>query len=84
MDLYTATRHFFGWYALNVLELAPEVIALHFGHTDGGRLIRELYGHPDAVLARRRICEAFRRTAAVTVLDGPAARQRPGPRRQAG
>jgi len=24
VDLYTATRHYFGWYAWNVLELARE------------------------------------------------------------
>lgn len=62
VDLYTATRHFYGWYALNVLDLQPHVIALHLGHTDGGRLVRELYGHPDAAIARERIREAFRST----------------------
>ena len=45
VSLYLATRHFYGWYALNVLDLPPHVIALHLGHTDGGRLVRELYGH---------------------------------------
>ena len=62
-SLYLATRHFYGWYALNVLELPPHVIALQLGHTDGGRLVRELYGHPDAALARKRTRDAFRSTA---------------------
>ncbi len=51
VSMYLATRHFYGWYALNVAELPPHVIALQLGHTDGGRLVRELYGHPDAALA---------------------------------
>jgi integrase len=67
-SLYLATRHFYGWYALNVVELPPHVIALQLGHTDGGRLIRELYGHPDAALARERTREAFRSVAPVTPL----------------
>ena len=59
VDLYTATRHYFGWYAWNVLELDARDIALHFGHQDGGELIRKLYGHPDAKLARDRVRAAF-------------------------
>lgn len=70
-SLYLATRHLYGWYALNVLELPPHVIALQLGHADGGRLVRELYGHPDAALARARTREAFRRMAPVVAL--PAA-----------
>ena len=27
------------------------MIALHFGHRDGGKLVRKLYGHPDAAIA---------------------------------
>jgi integrase len=60
VDLYTATRHYFGWYAWNVLGLDPRDIALHFGHQDGGELVRKLYGHADAALARDRVREAFR------------------------
>jgi hypothetical protein len=51
-----------------VLELAPHVIALQLGHTDGGRLVGELYGHPDAALARDRVREAFRSVASVETL----------------
>jgi integrase len=67
-SLYLATRHYFGWYALNVLDLPPHVIALQLGHTDGGRLVRELYGHPDAAMARERTREAFRSVAPVAAL----------------
>jgi integrase len=60
VDLYLATRHYFGWYAWNVLGLDARDIALHFGHRDGGELVRKLYGHPDAALARERVREAFK------------------------
>ena len=42
MTLYLATRHYFGYYALNVLDLEPSVIAVQLGHRDGGRLVEEL------------------------------------------
>jgi integrase len=57
--LYLATRHYFGWYAVNVLELAPHVVAEQLGHRDGGKLITTLYGHPDQKLARGKIRAAF-------------------------
>jgi integrase len=66
--LYLATRHWFGWWALNVAGLPPHQIALQLGHEDGGQLVRELYGHPDAAIARERIREASRATVPVTVL----------------
>jgi integrase len=59
MTLYLATRHHFGWYALNVLGLEPHIIAEQLGHKDGGKLVVELYGHPDQRRARRLIREAF-------------------------
>jgi integrase len=68
VPLYLATRHWFGWFALNVLELPPHTIAQQLGHTDGGRLVRELYGHPDAAIARERIREAVRAITLVTAL----------------
>jgi integrase len=71
-SLYLATRHYFGWYALNVLDLPPHVIALQLGHTDGGRLVRELYGHPDAALARERVRDAFRAVTGVGPLNAAA------------
>jgi integrase len=66
--LYLATRHYFGWYALNVLELPPHVIALQLGHDDGGTLVRELYGHPDAAMATERTRQAFRSVAPVAAI----------------
>jgi hypothetical protein len=71
VDLYVASRHYFGRHALNVLELPAHVIALHyFGHQGGGELVRSTYGHPDAGLARERVREAFR---AAPVLPVPLA-----------
>jgi len=62
MHLYMATRHYFGWFAWNVLELDARDIAIQFGHQDGGELVRKLYGHPDAARARERVRvrEAFK------------------------
>ncbi len=60
VDLYTTTRHYFGWYAWNVLELDARDIALHFGHQDGDELVRKLYGHADARLLADRVRRAFR------------------------
>jgi len=57
---YIATRHYLGSYAWNVPEPDDRDIALHFGHQDGGELVRKLYGRPDAALARQRMREAFR------------------------
>ena len=45
------------------------MIALQLRHTDGGRLVAELYGHPDAAIARERIRAAFRAVPAVTALE---------------
>jgi hypothetical protein len=58
--LYLVTRHFFGWYALNILGLPDHVIAAQLGHRDGGKLVRTTYGHPDARIARERVSEAYR------------------------
>jgi hypothetical protein len=60
MELYVATRHYFGWYAFNVLGLKDKDIALHLGHRDGGKLVRTTYGHPDEAIARANVREAFR------------------------
>jgi hypothetical protein len=42
----TASRHYFAWYALNVLEVDEKWIALQLGHRDGGGLVRTTYGPP--------------------------------------
>jgi hypothetical protein len=63
--LYMATRHFAGWFMLNVLRQTCEDIALALGHTDGGELVRKLYGHLDEGAARkRRVAERLRRARA--------------------
>lgn len=59
--LYLATRHYFAWYALNVLELDPRDIAEQLGHKDGGKLIIKTYGHPDQAISRRRLRDAYDR-----------------------
>jgi integrase len=67
VPLYLATRHHFAWYAWNVLGLDARDVALQLGHRDGGRLVRELYGHADAAIARDRIREAFRQAPPAVV-----------------
>jgi integrase len=59
MTLYVATRHYFGWYATNVLRIPSEVLAVQFGHKDGGKLIRDLYGHADKDISREAIRTAY-------------------------
>jgi hypothetical protein len=51
-----------------VLGLPAHVVALQLRHDDGGTLVGELYGHPDAAIARERIRAAFRVTAPVVAL----------------
>jgi integrase len=68
VSLYEATRHYFAWYLLNVCELPEHVVAQQLRHDDGGTLVRQLYGHSDAAIARDRIRAAFRDTATVTAL----------------
>jgi hypothetical protein len=53
---------------LNVAELPDHVVAQQLRHNDGGTLIRELYGHADAAIARERIRAAFRSLAPVVAL----------------
>jgi hypothetical protein len=55
-----------------VLDLPPHQIALQLGHQDGGRLVRELYGHPDAAIARQRLRGAVRSIASVTTVGRAA------------
>jgi hypothetical protein len=42
-------------------RLDEPVAEAAIGHQDSGELVRKLYGHPDATLARERVREAFRR-----------------------
>lgn len=68
MSLYLATRHYFGWYAVNELQLPPHVVAEQLGHKDGGELVTRLYGHPDAGRARQLIRQAHDSHGRVTPL----------------
>jgi integrase len=61
-SLYLATRHFAGWYMVNVLDLPSEDVAIALGHTDGGELVRRLYGHRDRDRALDRVAAAYERT----------------------
>ncbi len=65
-SLYLATRHFAGWYMVNVLELPSEDVAIALGHTDGGELVRKLYGHRDQERALDRVTAAYERMANFT------------------
>lgn len=56
---YLATRHYFGWYATNVLDLPAAIVAEQLGHKDGGRLVEQLYGHPDRSRRRRQLRDAY-------------------------
>jgi integrase len=58
-SLYLATRHFAGWYMVNILEMPSEDVAIALGHQDGGNLVRRLYGHRDTHRALNRIIGAY-------------------------
>jgi integrase len=68
-SLYLATRHHAGWYMRNVLGLDSEDVAIALGHTDGGELVRRLYGHLDKNLALDRVAMAYEQRANVRPLD---------------
>lgn len=53
---------------VNVLDLPSEDVAIALGHTDGGELVRRLYGHRDHDRALDRVATAYRRTASQTQL----------------
>ncbi len=45
---------------INLLELPSEDVAIALGHTDGGELVRKLYGHRDRERALDRVAAAYR------------------------
>ena len=51
-------KHFAGHYLYVTLGLPDRVVAEQLGHRDGGKLVRELYGHAD-VGAVEEIDRAF-------------------------
>jgi integrase len=67
-DLYLCTRHYCGWYLVNVLEMRSEDVAYQLGHEDDGELVRSRYGHRDRNVALRKIEEAFESRGNVTPL----------------
>lgn len=82
LDFYEL-RHFGASHMLNELELEPWVIAEQLRHSDGGKLVIELYGHPD----RRKAIDRIRRAytgAAVTELRGTDSQARPARRGRIG
>lgn len=54
-------RHFTATYLVQDIGLMPAEAAHQLGHSDGGKLIMELYAHPDADRMRGAIKDAFRR-----------------------
>jgi integrase len=74
MDLYEL-RHFCGWWMVNILKMPESQVALHLGHTDGGVLVRKLYGHADQRIAIDAMHAAFEQRAGnVVALRRNAAR----------
>lgn len=67
--LYLCTRHFAGSYMVNVLLLPTEDVAIVLGHTDGGDLVRSVYGHRDKGAALDRAAAAYARLDNVVSLD---------------
>lgn len=57
LDFYEL-RHFCATLLLDK-GITPEDVAIHLGHSDGGKLVRELYGHPDHDKARERVREVL-------------------------
>jgi hypothetical protein len=54
---------------VNVLDLPSEDVAIALGHTDGGELVRRLYGHRDHERALDRVTAAYGRTASFTQMQ---------------
>jgi integrase len=61
--LYQSTRHFAGWFMVNILGLDAAVVAHQLGHEDGGTLVERNYGHRE----KRRSLDAVKRAWAAEV-----------------
>lgn len=57
--LYLCTRHFAGWYLLNVLDMDAPVVAHQLGHEDGGREVERTYGHRERARSLEKIKRAW-------------------------
>lgn len=60
-ESFYALRHFCAAHLMNELGHEAEDVAMQLGHTDGGVLVRRLYGHPSEQLARQRLKAGFGR-----------------------
>lgn len=70
-------RHFCAARLLNTLGHEAEDVAYQLGHTDGGVLIRKLYGHPSESLARERLKAGFgRKVVPIRSIEGADREQR--------
>lgn len=76
MDFYEL-RHFCCAHLLNTLGHEAEDVAYQVGHTDGGVLVRKLYGHPSESLARDRLKAGFgRKVTPLRAIPGAAEGQK--------
>jgi hypothetical protein len=60
---------------VNELRMSSEDVAIALGHTDGGDLVRRLYGHRDQHDALDRVVEAYAKR-----VSGAGLQLRPGAR----
>lgn len=68
---FYALRHFCAAHLLNTLGHEAEDVAYQLGHTDGGVLVRKLYGHPSEDLARQRLKRGLgRKTTPIRLVSG--------------
>lgn len=68
---FYALRHFCAAHLLNTLGHEAEDVAFELGHTDGGVLIRKLYGHPSEELARERLKQRLgRKVTPIRLVSG--------------
>ena len=56
---FVELRHHCAWRLYVVMGLPAAAVAQQLGHTDGGRLIEDLYGHPDAEQRRQVVAAAW-------------------------
>lgn len=57
---FVELRHHCAWRLYVVMGLPSPLVAQQLGHTDGGRLIEDLYGHPDAERRREAVAAAWK------------------------
>jgi integrase len=55
--------------------VTPWDVAIQLGHTDGGKLVMELYGHPAEAGVRARLLAAWDASSGPTPIDGSGARR---------